>query len=129
MEKKFTILIADRNPHVRKFLKRELASEGYRIRIAENATEVLKRANHAESLDLIIIDPDSFHEDRTTLLKRLQNRIPILPIVIHSFQSDDNPYPVDSRHIIFVEKREDSIELLKKIAMKYFRNNRFIQIN
>lgn len=116
MKKNFTILIADRNPHVRKLLKRELASEGYRVRIAENAHEVLRWAYHSDSLDLIILDPDFFDADQTALLKRLQNRIPMLPVVIHSFQSDDVPYPDDSEYTIFIEKREDSVEHLKQIA-------------
>jgi DNA-binding NtrC family response regulator len=116
MKKKFTILVADRNPHVRKFLKRELTSEGFRVQVAENATKVLKRAYHTEPIDLIIIDPDFFDGDQDALIKQLQNRIPMLPVVIHSFQSNGEPYPADSRHTFFIEKREDSIEHLKKIA-------------
>jgi DNA-binding NtrC family response regulator len=116
MKKEFTILVADRNPHVRKFLKRELTSEGFRVCVAENATKVLKRAYHTEPIDLIIIDPDFFDGDQDALIKQLQNRIPMLPVVIHSFQSNDEPYPADSRHTFFIEKREDSIEHLKKIA-------------
>lgn len=116
MKKNFTILIADRNPYVRKFLKRELVSEGYRIRMAENAHEVLKWAYHSAPLDLIILDPDFFDADQIALLKQLQSRIPMLPIVIHGFQLDGEPYPVDSENTIFIEKREDSVEHLKKIA-------------
>jgi DNA-binding NtrC family response regulator len=120
MKKEFTILIADRNPHVRKFLKRELTSEGFKVRVAENAAKVLKRAYHTKPIDLIIIDPDFSDGDQDALIKQLQNRIPSLPVVIHSFQSDDEPYPADSKHTIFIEKREDSIEHLKKIANEIF---------
>lgn len=116
MKKDFTILIADRNPHVRNFLKRELALEGYRIRLAENAHEVLKWAYHSDPLDLVILDPDFIEADQSALLKRLQNRVPMLPLVIHGFHSDDEHYSVDSRNTIFVEKREDSVEHLKQIA-------------
>jgi DNA-binding NtrC family response regulator len=122
MKKEFTILVADRNPHVRKFLKRELTSEGYRVRVAENATKVLESVYHTEPIDLIIIDPDFFDENQDALIKKLQNRIPMLPVVVHSFQSDDEPYPADSRHTFFIEKREDSIEHLKKIANEIFRS-------
>ena len=120
MKKEFTILVADRNPHVRKFLKRELTLEGFRVQVAENATKALKRAYHTEPIDLIIIDPDFFDGDQDALIKQLQNRIPVLPVVIHSLQSDDDPYPADSRQIVFIEKREDSIEHLKKIANEIF---------
>jgi DNA-binding NtrC family response regulator len=116
MKKMFTILVADRNPHVRKLLKRELASEGFRVRVAENATKLLRRAYQTEPIDLIILDPDFFDEDQNALIKQLQNRIPMLPVVIHSFQSDDETFASDFRQTYFIEKREDSIEQLKNIA-------------
>ena len=120
MKKEFTILVADRNPHVRKFLARELSLEGFRVLLAENANKVVRRTYHTEPIDLIIIDPDFFDGDQDTLIKQLQNRTPMLPVVIHSFQSDGEPYPSDSRHTFFIEKREDSIEHLKKIANDIF---------
>lgn len=43
-ENKFTILIADRNSNVREFLKREMMTEGYRVRLAKDSREVLKWA-------------------------------------------------------------------------------------
>ena len=58
MKDQFTILIADRNSHVRKFLQREMTAAGYRVRLAENAGEVLKCAFRHEPLDLVILDPD-----------------------------------------------------------------------
>jgi len=116
MKRIFTILVADRNPRVRKLLKRELTSEGFRVRVAENATKVLRRAYHTEPIDLIILDPDFPDEDQNALIKQLQNRIPMLPVVIHSFQSDDEKFTSDFRKTFFIEKREDSIEQLKNIA-------------
>ena len=41
MKKEYTILIADRNPNVRGLLKRELENEGYLVKMAKNAREVL----------------------------------------------------------------------------------------
>jgi DNA-binding NtrC family response regulator len=123
VKKNFTILIADRNPHVRTFLQREMTAIGYRVRLADNGREVLKWAFQGEPLDLIILDPDFFDTDQTALLKRLQNRIPMLPVVIHSFQSDDAPYLFGSGNMIFVEKREDSVEHLKQIANEILKSS------
>jgi len=120
MKKEFTILVADRNPHVRKFLARELSLEGFKVLLAENANKIVNGTYHTEPIDLIIIDPALFDGDQDVLIKQLQNRTPMLPVVIHSFQSDDEPYPADSRHTFFIEKREDSIERLKKIANDIF---------
>ena len=41
MYDKFTILIADRNRHVREFLRRELMAEDYCVEVAKDGREVL----------------------------------------------------------------------------------------
>jgi DNA-binding response OmpR family regulator len=43
VEKEFKILIADRNQHVREFLKRELMAEGYRVGLAKMSRKFLRR--------------------------------------------------------------------------------------
>ena len=118
MKKNFTILIADRNPHVRKFLKREMLAAGYQVRLAENGREVLKIAFHQESLDLLILDPTLPDTDAAPLITQLQNRIPLLPIVVHTFLSE-YPDPSDSVGVdAVIEKNGNSIENLKTVVTK-----------
>ena len=88
MHKMFTILIADRNPHVRKLLERELRAEGYQVRLAENAREVFKWTFHHEPLHLIILDPDLPDAADVSILEKLLDRIPALPVVVHTYPSD-----------------------------------------
>ncbi len=116
MEKPHTILVADRNSHVRGFLKRELMAEGYDIRLAKCGDEVLEWAYRPQPLDLIILDLDLPDIDEQLLFSRLQDRIPVLPIVIHSFQSDRANSFVNYDYAVFVEKRGNSIEKLKKVV-------------
>jgi len=116
MEDRFTILIADRNPHVREYLKREMAAEGYSIRLAENGKEVLKWSYDPEPLDLLILDPDLPDADGVALFARLSNRVPALPMVIHTFLSDFTPPATGVGDIAFVEKQGGSIESLKRIV-------------
>jgi DNA-binding NtrC family response regulator len=110
----FSILIADRNPHVRRLLERELKADGYQVRVADNGREVLKWAYRLQPLDLIILDLDLPDIDEQTLFGNLQDRIPVLPIIIHSFQPEGIKLSVNYRHVVFVEKGENSIENLKK---------------
>ena len=112
----YIILIADRNPHVREFLKREMSAEGYRVRLAENGREVLKRSYDPEPLDLLILDPDLPDVDATALIARLADRIPALPMVIHTFISDYHRPAVSAGEIAFVEKGGSSVESLKQIV-------------
>ena len=116
MNKQHTILIADRNSHVRGFLKRELTAEGYDIRLAKCGREVLKWAYRLEPLDLIILDLDLPDIDEQSLFSKLNDRIPVLPIVIHSFQPNGVKSAVNYEHTVFVEKGGNSIEKLKTVV-------------
>ena len=116
MKHKFCILIADRNPHVRELLKREMTAEGYQVRLAENGRQLLKRAFQNEKLDLLIVDPDLPDVDGPSLLAELQDRIPFVPMVVHSFLSDQMEYLGLSNSVKFVEKQGRSIEHLKKVV-------------
>ncbi|MDZ7582302.1 MAG: response regulator [Deltaproteobacteria bacterium] len=108
------ILIADRNPHVRRFLKRELEAEGYRVRLAESGVELLKWAFDPHPLDLVILDPDLPDTVARQLMDKLRNRKPPLPVVIHAFLSDYAAAPDMLDADAFVEKGGNSIESLKK---------------
>ena len=124
MEKKIKILVADRNQHVREFLKRELMAEGYRVRLAKNVQEVLKRVYHTETLDLLILDPDLPGTDKLALLKKLGNRIPALPVVIHTYLTDYNDYTNELSKLAFVEKSGSSVESLKKMVHEILRKHK-----
>lgn len=110
----FTIVIADRNPHVRGFLQREMSKEGYRILLAENAREILQRASRQESIDLIILDPDLPDAVDTHLLHTLENRTPPVPVILHTCYSQS--VPGAEAQFISVEKGGSSVERLKQIT-------------
>lgn len=114
MKNPFHILIADRNPHVRRFLKRELEAEGYRVLLAENGHEILKIAFTRLPLDLVVLDPDFPDTDSIDLLNKLRDRVPPLPLVIHSFLTDDGSGETSNGADAFIEKGASSIEQLKR---------------
>jgi len=116
MKKEFNLLIADRNPHVRKFLRREMTAEGYQVRLAKSAREVLNRVYSSEPFDLIILDPDLSDASEVNLFERLEDRIPALPIVIHGFLIDYQESSTVNRSATFVAKQGNSSETLKKVV-------------
>ncbi len=116
MKKNFTILIADRNPHVRMFLQREMTAAGYRVRLADTGREVLKRAFQGEPLDLIILDPDLPDADEAHVLEHLLDRIPVLPVVVHTYALEYGDVSKDRDCLFFVEKRGSSVERLKQVV-------------
>ncbi|MBW1698878.1 MAG: response regulator [Deltaproteobacteria bacterium] len=119
MREGFTILIADRNPHVRELLKREMIAEGYKVRLAENGRDVLKWSYDSSPLDLLILDPDLPDIDESALFARLADRIPALPMVIHTFFSDFDVPSSTSGTVAYVEKGGSSIENLKQVVTKF----------
>ncbi len=115
VEERFIILIADKNPHVRKFLQRELVNEGYGVRQAVNGKDVLEQIHCHEVIDLLILDPDLPDADELFLFKKLHDRTPVLPVVIHAH----GEYADMKERVYastFVEKNGNSIERLKQVV-------------
>ena len=116
MQKEFNLLIVDRNPHIRNFLKREFQSEGYHIQLAKNGRELVDLIYGSTPIDLVIIDPDIPDVSQLNLFKSLEDRVPTLPFVIHSDLFD---YLESTSHIskaTFVPKRGSSSETLKDVV-------------
>jgi DNA-binding NtrC family response regulator len=124
LEKEITILIADRNPHVRDFLRREMMAEGYRVRLVNSGREVLKWAYHQEPIDLLILDPDLPDSGEMPILEKIEDRIPILPVVVHGFVSDYGTHRTLSDTVVFVEKRGNSIDRLKQAIFELLPKSR-----
>lgn len=118
MKRVFNILIADRNPHVREFLKREMTADGYKVRLAKNGRQLIKWAFNKEPIDLLIVDPDLPDIDISSLFEEFRDRIPPLQVVIHAFLSDYNDHPDIFYELPFVEKQGSSIDHLKKTVFK-----------
>ncbi len=121
MKSAYTILIADRNPHVREFLKREMTGDGYDVRLARNGHEVLQYAYSSEQLHLLILDPDLPGVHELTVLENLQNRIPSLPIVVHTFLADYVNEPVMLSVAALVEKKGTNVDRLKQVVCDVLR--------
>jgi DNA-binding NtrC family response regulator len=114
----YTILVADRNSHVREFIKRELAEDGFRVLQAEKGKDVIRMVYQCFSLDLVIIDPDLSDMEETVLLKKIEDRFPPVPVVIHAFDSEETNYFLYLKQAAFVEKGGQSIEALKKVVIE-----------
>jgi DNA-binding NtrC family response regulator len=116
MKDHYTILIADRNSHVRKFLQREMTAAGYQVHLAQSAGEVLKCAFRHEPLDLVILDPDLPDAEDTNLMQHLLDRSPALPVIVHSYPAEYGNAAAHRGNMVFVEKRGSSVERLKQVV-------------
>ena len=117
MNERYTILIADRNSHVRMFLMRELMTEGYRVQLAATAENVLKIVYAQRKIDLVILDPDLPGIEAGSMLEKLTDRIPVLPVVLHTHRQHDEPgLSITHPWVTVVEKAGDSVERIKEIV-------------
>ena len=89
----FSILIADRNPHVRDFLRREFISAGYRVQVAKDGREVLRMIHVDQPPELLILDLDMPYVSGLTILEELQNRKSPIPVVVHTFLTEHAKHP------------------------------------
>ncbi len=110
------ILIADRNRHVREFLRRELTAEGYEVEVARDGKELLGRINGEDPPHLLILDLEIPYLDEPEVWARLKDRRPPLPVVIHTFLPE---YPTNLTLPItaaFLEKKGDTDSLKALVA-------------
>lgn len=114
-----TLLIADRNPHIREFLRREMAAEGYRIRLARTGREILTEIaplHEDPGVDLIILDPDLPDAGEVPVLEALRTRAPRVPVIVHGWPLECNGDLPGPNRQVFVEKRGASVERLKALV-------------
>ena len=107
------ILVADRNPRVRRFLKRELTAAGYHVRLVANGKELLELVYSGLRIDLLVLDPDFPCRDAIALSRRILARIPQLPVILHCVHAYDELHAFAGGHVVHIEKNGGSIEILK----------------
>src|SRR6056297_2284965 len=76
MEKPLLILVADSNPHVRSFLRRELSASGYQVNIAASVKEIFTNLKSEPSPNLLILDINMPVKIGLEVLARLRKLIP-----------------------------------------------------
>ena len=115
MWKNNSILIADRNPHIRDFLRRELTACGYNIRQVQNGKELLKLIYSHNRIDLLVLDPEVPGVEAIELARKIVDRIPQLPVVLFYTRGNDDISEYNAGHVFLVEKNGQSIDTLKAV--------------
>ncbi|NTW36145.1 MAG: response regulator [Syntrophobacteraceae bacterium] len=111
MESSFSILLTDRNRHVRELLRRELSCEGYRVETARDGREVLGFLYHVATVDLLILDLEIPYVAEVGLLRKLGQLRPELPVIIHSFSPEDGGPSIPVQTAALLEKSENTDRL------------------
>jgi DNA-binding NtrC family response regulator len=121
MHAQFTLLIADRNRHVRDFLRREFLSHGYCVQLAKDDRELLAMIEEEKHPDLIILDLEMPYTNGPEVLEQLQGRMPSLPVVVYTLMTDHSTHGTLQKAAAFLEKRGNNIDDLKALVEKVLR--------
>jgi DNA-binding response OmpR family regulator len=117
MKKTFTILIADKNRNVRDFLRRELSAEGYEVAVAGDGGRILEEIDREDGVDLLVFDLEMPNADSSKIFEKTQNRRPPLPVVIHTFLTEESERGFSlNRGEIYIEKSGNIDHLKTAIA-------------
>ncbi len=106
-----TILLAERNRHVREFISRELLTLGYRIRGCSTTSALLEAVSVSGRSDIIVLDGDFPDMDLPELLNNLRTLRPTQPIIIHSLDGEANGFCPDN-NLLLAKKQSSLSELI-----------------
>ena len=91
---------------------------GYAVRLADSSESLLKLIYGPSRLDLLILDPDLPDVDSAFLSQKLRDRVPPLPVVLHTLDPDITSPGFSITPAERVEKNGSSVEDLKKTVSK-----------
>ncbi len=118
-----TIAVADRNPHIRSFLRTEFVAEGYHVLLAKDGKELLVMLNSNKPPDLLILDPDIPHINGLQVLEWLKDHRASLPVVIHTYDTEFMKHSAVQERDVFLEKTGSNIEYLKSTVDRLLRRS------
>lgn len=113
MKRESVVLVADRNPRIRDFVRRELSLEGHRVFTAEDAGQLKSWIQRPFKLDALVIDPNMPGIESREQIRTLLSLRPALPVVFHCLAPDCSVLLGLAGKVVFVEKSGQSVDALK----------------
>ncbi|MBI5251041.1 MAG: response regulator [Desulfomonile tiedjei] len=122
MNTHFRILIADKNRHVREFLRRELREAGFRAQVAKDCGEVLMMVDVNEPPHLLVLDLEVPPGNSLQILERMQARVPPLPVIVHAFLAEYVNQPA-LRHAAALVEKGGNTDRLKTAVLEVLKRH------
>ena len=108
------ILLVDDEPAIRQMLTRVLTEEGYNVLPANNGTEALGFASHAD-FDLVLLDLNMPGLDGWDTFELLTSKNPLLPVIIITARPNQRFTALDAGTGALMEKPLDLQKLFATI--------------
>jgi len=117
MQKRFTLLIADKNRNVRDFLRREFAADGYTVHVANDCHELMQFVGSEQPPDLLIFDLEMPYAGGPETLAQVQSCQPLLPVVVHTFLTEHTADHTVLKAAAVLEKKGTNVDSLKQVVI------------
>ncbi len=109
----FTVILADRNRHIRELLARELARQGYAVRGCGLGREAAELA--AEEGDMLVVDQDLPDMDALSVIRIVRRNRPGLPVAVHAHSAEEASACLTEPRVRFVPRTEDPAPLVRAV--------------
>jgi DNA-binding response OmpR family regulator len=109
----FTVILSDRNRHIRELLAREFAREGMAVKGCGLGREALELA--ASQGDLLVVDAELPDMDAPSLIRSVRRSRPGLPVAVHAHDADEAAGCLDEAGVFFVKRDDDPSGLVRAV--------------
>lgn len=103
------IAIADKNPHVREFLCRELAQAGHEAHALSGAADIVAGLAAAEPPQVLVLDPEAAGERLAEVARALAAAPGRVAVVLHVFADAEPLSGFDGALVVEKQPRMDAL--------------------
>jgi DNA-binding NtrC family response regulator len=111
------LLIAERNPRMRDFLRREFSRGNFVVDGAASGDELLAKLESDGPVHLVVLAANTPEGWRVGLMDQLASRYPDIPVILHTYLEDLGDDPSLRRFAAMVEKSGNPENLTRMVTM------------
>jgi len=108
-----TVILADRNRHVRELLAREFAKSGFTVKHFGFGRDAAGFAGREG--DVLVVDGDLPDMDAASVVRAVRRSRPGLPIAVHAHDKEEAGDCLGDALVFFVPKVDDPAALVEKV--------------
>lgn len=108
-----TVVLADRNRHIRTLLARELEGQGFAVASCGLGRDAVALAR--KQGDILVLDGDLSDMDAATVIRQVRQVRPDLPVVVHAHSAEEAAQCLQERFVLFVPKEQDPARLVRVV--------------
>jgi len=109
----FTVVLADRNRHIRELLAREFTREGFTVKDCGLGRDAALLA--ATGADALVVDADLPDMDVLSVLRLARRERPNLPVIVHAHDTGEAGTSLEEPHVYFAAKADDPLLLVQTV--------------